>query len=309
MNASMRWTRPVRIARAVAAAALTSLVALALPLAAGAMDVVSDQTVTGFKFPESVGCDADARVLYVSQFGSALKPLEKDGQGYIGKVSLTGAVLDEKFLPAGGAPLNKPKGIWIAKGMLWVTDIDVVWQFDLKTRKGRKVGLPGIQFANDPTVLGDTLYVTDNRGDAVYTVTPADFLNRSGEPKVAVAWSGKGVNPNGIYPAQDGSLLLVGFKSNTEARGIWAMRPGQDPKALSQPIGRLDGVYELGNGDLLVTDWDSGALFQWSRQGGKQHLATGFKGPADHCVLPDAGGLLVAVPDLVKSELRLVRLK
>ena len=36
--------------------------------------VVSDQTVTGFAFPESVAYDPKARVLYMGQFGSELKP-------------------------------------------------------------------------------------------------------------------------------------------------------------------------------------------------------------------------------------------
>ena len=59
---------------------------------------------------------------------------------------------------------------------------------------------------------------------------------------------------------------------------------------------------------LLVTDWNSGTLFRWSEKTGMQTLASGFKGPADFCVVPEAGGLLVVVPDLVKGELRLVRL-
>jgi hypothetical protein len=37
-------------------------------------------------------------------------------------------------------------------------------------------------------------------------------------------------------------------------------------------------------------------------------LAKDFKGPADFCVIPEGQGLLVVVPDLVKSELRLIRL-
>jgi len=41
---------------------------------------------------------------------------------------------------------------------------------------------------------------------------------------------------------------------------------------------------------------------------GKEILASGFKGPADFAVVPEAGGYLVVVPDLVKSELRFVRL-
>ncbi len=41
---------------------------------------------------------------------------------------------------------------------------------------------------------------------------------------------------------------------------------------------------------------------------GMKKLASGFKGPADLCVVPNEKGLLVAVPDLVKGEIRLVQL-
>jgi hypothetical protein len=37
-------------------------------------------------------------------------------------------------------------------------------------------------------------------------------------------------------------------------------------------------------------------------------LASGFKGPADFCVVPNAEGFMVVVPDLVKRELRMVQL-
>jgi DNA-binding beta-propeller fold protein YncE len=129
--------------------------------------VVSEQTVKGFAFPESVTYDPQAKVLYVSEFGSELKPAEKDGKGRISKVSLTGEILDKQFLPAaGGEALNKPKGSWVEGNRLWVTDIDVVWLFDLQTRRGKKVALPGAQFANDLAVMGKALYVSDNRTDS-----------------------------------------------------------------------------------------------------------------------------------------------
>jgi len=67
---------------------------------------------------------------------------------------LAGEVLDKQFLPApGGEVLNKPKGSWVAGNRFWVTDIDVAWVFDLTTRRGRKVALPGAQFANDLAVM------------------------------------------------------------------------------------------------------------------------------------------------------------
>jgi len=269
--------------------------------------VVSEQTVKGFAFPESVTYDPQARVLYVSEFGSELKPAEKDGKGRISRVSLTGEVLDKQFLPAAGDVLNKPKGSWVVGNRLWVTDIDVVWVFDLKTRRGKKLALPGIQFANDLAVMGNALYVSDNRADQLYRVEPADFLEMSGEPKVTRVFQGKSINPNGIYPAKDGSLLMVGFMSAEQQRGIYSMSAGGEIKTLAAAVGRLDGLYEMDDGTLLITEWNSGALLRWSVKG-TETLAKSFKGPADFCVVPEANGFLVVVPDLVQSELRLVRL-
>jgi len=270
--------------------------------------VISDQTVSGFAFPESVAYDPKAKVLYMGQFGSELKPAEKDGKGRISKLSLDGKVLEDRFLPAPGETLHKPKGIWVKGDRLWVADIDAAWVFDLNSRKGRKLDLPGMGFANDVAVQGSALYISDNRGDMLYRVEPADFLNLQGNPQIAVVFAGKSINPNGLYPARDGSLLMVGFLSPKQARGIYSVSKSGEIKALSKDIGRLDGVYQLRDGSVMVTDWDSGSLSRWSANSGMQTLTSGFKGPADFCVIPDEKGLTVVVPDLVQSQLRFVRL-
>jgi len=274
-----------------------------------ALRVVSDQAVTGFKFPESVAYDPKAKVLYVGQFGSELKPAEKDGQGKISKVALDGKVLEDKFLPASGETLHKPKGIWVKGDRLWVTDIDVIWVFDLKTRKGRKLDLPGMGFANDPTVKGNDLYISDNRNDLLYRVSPADFLNYKDKPEVGIVFAGKGINPNGLYPAKDGSILVGGFMAADKPRGLYAVTKAGDIKILSKELGRIDGIYEMADRSLLVTDWNSGSLARWSQKSGLEPLAKGFKGPADFTVIPGTkGGLTVVVPDLAKSELRIIKL-
>jgi len=272
------------------------------------LKVVSDDTVSGFHWPESVGCDAKHKVLYMSQFGSALKPAEKDGKGRISKLSLDGKVLEDSFFPAHGEALHKPKGIWIRGERLWVTDIDAVWIIDLKTRKGKKLDLPGITFANDPAVMGNSVYVSDNRADYLYRVEPADFLNTREKPQVTIVFAGRSIFPNGLYPARDGSLLMVGFKSPKEPKGIYSLNRDGESKALSKDIGRLDGVYQLKDGSLLVTDWNSGSLSHWSAKAGMRPLAKGFKGPADFCVMEGGKGMTAYVPDLVQSQLRIVRL-
>ena len=290
-------------------AALALGAAFAHP-ASAQLKVVSDQTVGGFAWPESVGCDAKNKLLYVGNFGSKLAPAEKDSAGYISKVALDGKVLDRQFLPApDGEKISKPKGIWIRGNRLWTTDIDVVWVYDLKTRKGRKAALPGVVFANDPAVMGKSLYISDNRSDQIVKVTPADFLALQGEPKVESVVNGAEINPNGVWPTRDGMLLIAGFLNPDKPRGIHALGVSGRVKKIADPIGRLDGLYQLKDGSLLVTDWNSGSLFQWSEKMGVHKLADGFKGPADFCVMPKGKSLVAYVPDLVQSHLRIIELQ
>jgi hypothetical protein len=290
--------------------AIYVLLLLAQP-AAAQWRVSSDQTVGGFVFPESEAYDAKGKVLYVGNFGGQkLAPAEKDGLGYISKVSLDGKVLEQKWAPAqGGEPMHKPKGIWIRGERLWVTDVDAVWIFDLKTKKGRKLALPGVGFANDPAVMGNALYISDNRNDKLVKVEPADFLGAK-SPKVTEVVSGQGLNPNGVYPTKVGMLLFGGFLAPDKPKSLYALGVSGQIRPLTDPIGRIDGLYEMADGSLLFTDWNTGSLSHWSEKGGIKQLATGFKGPADFTVVPgDKGSLTVVVPDLVQSQLRFIQLR
>jgi hypothetical protein len=294
---------------ALGACIATAQISFMPAVSAAEMKVLSQSTTTGFSHVESVAYDPKGKVLYTSDFGPDLKPADKDGKGKITKVSLDGKILEDGFLPAKGQVLNKPKGIWIKGNRLWVTDIDAVWVFDLKTKEGKKLELPGIVFANDPTVIGNTLYVSDNRSDQLQSIEPADFLKSKAAPKITVVFKGKGIFPNGLYPAKNGTLLLAGFESKDKPHGIYRLALGHDePTLLTDNIGMLDGLYRMSNGDILATDWVSGSLFQWNKKMGMKKLASDFKGPADFCAFPNAKGLMVVVPDLVKGELRFVQL-
>jgi hypothetical protein len=293
----------------VGAAAIAATLQLAgASASAKELKVISDKTVTGFGHVESVAYEPKEKVFYTGDFGPDLKPAEKDGKGFITKLSLDGKIIEKRFFPPEGQTMNKPKGIWIRGNRLWVTDIDGVWIIDLKSKQGKKLDLPGIQFANDPAILNGALYVSDNRADQLFRVEPADFLKSKTAPKITVVFKGKDVFPNGIYPGKGGDLLMVGFAGKDKPQGIYGMAPGKEPELLSDKFGMLDGVYRLRNGDILATDWVTGSLFQWNKKMGMHKLATDFKGPADFCVVPNKAGYLVAVPDLVKGEIRLVQL-
>jgi hypothetical protein len=279
--------------------------------AAGAeseLRVVSDQTIQGFVYPESAAYEPKEGVLYVSEFGSVLKPKLKDGSGRICKVSVSGHILERQFLPLSPSRLNKPKGIWIQGTRLWVTDIDMVWLFDIETRTGKALPLPMAQFANDPVVINNVLYISDSETKKIYRIKPADYLTETKEPAVTVYGTELSFSPNGLYPARDGSLLVAGFSGGEQDFGVYIIEEQESFGTIVKNVGWLDGVAQLDDESLLMTDWKSGTLLMWNRTMGVKKLAEGFKGPADFCVVPQDNGMLVVVPDLVKSEIRLIRL-
>jgi hypothetical protein len=299
----------IRTAGFALAGCLALSFAMTVPAAAKDLKVISDKAITGAGNAESVAYDPKEKVFYAGDFGApASTSADKDGKGKINKISLDGKVTDSGLKPAEGQPpFNKPKGIWINRNRIWIADLDAVWVFDLKSKKGRRLEV-GTGYANDVTVVRNVLYITDNRNDAVVRVTPANFLRAKVEPKIEKIYSGKGVSPNGIYPSRNGSLLLGGFKSKDDPHGIYELGLGQEPKLISKPIGMVDGIYQMRSGEILATDWVTNSLFQWNEKDGVRKLAGDIKGPADFCVVRNRDGYLVALPDLVKGEIRLIQL-
>jgi hypothetical protein len=266
------------------------------------LKVISDTTAPGFGWPESVGCDTEHHVLYVSQFGGEKpNPAAKDGLGYVSKVAPDGTILEKR---AFDVTMNKPKGTWVVGTRLWVTDIDSLWIFDTVTRKSRRMEIPGITFANDVTIWNGAVYVSDNRADQLYRIEPADFLDASVQPRSTLVWEKKDVFPNGLWPGKDGKLIMVGYQSADKHHGIYTMDTSGNIEAISPPIGRLDGLQQRPDWTLLVTDWDSGSVFRYGPHGHIQELGKDFKGPADLCVMGD----ILYVPDLVKGEVRMLKL-
>ena len=182
---------------------LLAMAALALAACApypeqaeGPWRVIAERTVGGFAFPESVGCDRGQGVLYVSQFGGTeLKPAEKDGLGFISKIAPDGRMLEGK---AFNVTMNKPKGIWVERGRLWVTDIDGVWIFDTRSKQGRKLVIPGAEFANDPALREALRERQPQRPGLASAGRPSI----PGAAEDATVLAKKEVNPNGLWPAR-----------------------------------------------------------------------------------------------------------
>ncbi|MCB2186852.1 MAG: hypothetical protein KQJ78_10570 [Deltaproteobacteria bacterium] len=272
---------------------------------AWAWRVGESKTVPGFGHPESVAYDPQAKVLYVSRFGPELQPTLKDGKGFISKLDLHGKILEERFLPAGKDVLNKPKGLWVRGDRLYVTDIDAVWIFDLGSREGSKVDLPGAKFANDVMVWDDFVWVSDTDTDSVVKVEPIDFLHK--KAKVWDHLRSPGLTPNGLYPGEDKFLLATMAKGGYPGQ-VLEMGIRQSPRVVFNDLGRLDGLGSLSDGAILFTDWSTGSLYLGTPGAMPKAIAEGFKGPADFGLVPDGEDYVIVVPDLVTGDLRFIEL-
>lgn len=224
----------------------------------------------GLQTPESVLYDAASDTYLVSNINGS--PLEKDNNGFISKLKPDGTVLTLKWIEGGkkGVTLNAPKGSAIAKGVLYVADLDTVRKFDARTGAPKgEVKLPGATFANDVAAGADgKIYVTDSglKGGAKGfepSGSDAIWVIEGGSKAKALVKADTLGRPNGIivvgdalYVAQfapEGLLLRVDAKGAVTTAG-------------KLPHGALDGIVSLG-GELLISSWDGKSVYRGPPQG------------------------------------------
>ena len=92
-------------------------------------------TLSNFDTPESFIVDPEDGSYYVSNINGG--PTDKDGNGYISKISPNGNIVIQKFIgdKKDEMLLNAPKGLVIVGPNIFVTDIDAVKAFDKETGK------------------------------------------------------------------------------------------------------------------------------------------------------------------------------
>jgi hypothetical protein len=186
---------------------------------------------------ESVIYDKDNDVLYVANING--QPDKKDGNGFISKVTLDGKVTTGKFAKG----MDAPKGMGIANGKLYVTDIDRVHEIDLKTGKITKTyKAAGAKFLNDITTDdAGKVYVSDMMGNNILVlengkltkwmdVEGPNGLLAEGQTVLAALWNGKSLNTIDVTSKQ------ITMKADS--------------------IENPDGVEAMGDGAYLVSSWN-----------------------------------------------------
>jgi hypothetical protein len=286
-------------------------------------------TLSGiFLAPESAYYDAASDSVFVSSINGPI--LEKDGNGYISRLTPEGKVVNAKWATG----LNAPKGLRSVGGTLWVSDIDQVVAIEIATgRIAQRVRVEGAQFLNDLATAPDgTVYVSDSSLSRVYAV-------KNGTSSVFVEGAEVVEQPNGLLV--DGARLILGTIGPAPAggrgaggggpapRGGRATPPGagaarsaargdgargrgpagpgghlyafdlqtrQRTQLTTEAVGGIDGIEPDGRGGLILTDVIGQRLLHVSATGDVRVLAQFQAGGADFGYI--AGRRLAIVPFL-----------
>ena len=270
----------------IAALVLCTQVVLAQAPPAGGPTLQPLWTLTGdFLAPESAYYDAGSNAVFVSSINGQI--LEKDGNGYISRLSPDGKVVSAKWVTG----LNAPKGLRSVGGTLWVSDIDEVVSIDIATaRITARVKVEGSQFLNDLATAPDgTVYVSDSGLFQVFAV-------KDGKTSVFLQKNDIGETPNGLLV--DGSRLILGTIGLGGPRGAGAPPPPsghlyayelktkQRTQLTTQPVGGIDGIEPDGRGGILVTDVIGQRLLHVPTSGEVRVLAQFTAGGADFGLIP-----------------------
>lgn len=186
---------------------------------------------------ESVCYYDEDKVIFVACING--KPTDKDGNGFISQLSLSGEVISHHWATG----LNAPKGMGILNESLFVTDIDRVVQFSLKDGSFvMEYPAEGAEFLNDITVDPlNNIYVSDMASNDIYKVGKG----------VLELWISSEllVKPNGLN-FEDGNLL-VGTKN-----GIFSINyEDKEISHLVKNTGGIDGLEIYGGGSYIISDW------------------------------------------------------
>lgn len=286
--------------RRIAFSLLTTALLVAFQTRTAAVEApawqISDPSIVN---PESVYYSAEEDVIFVSNVVG--DELTKDGQGWISKISPEGQLIDAKWVEG----LNAPHGMRAHQGQLWVADIDELVAIDLQTAQIiSKIKIPGATFLNDVAIAEDgRVFVSDTLNSKIYMVHNGQVSSFAGQLDLE--------SPNGLL-VQNNQLIVAAWGPMQDPATFSTKRPGHlyaiDLAApnkdliVRNPLGNLDGVESTVMGNLLVSDYNAGEVFQVDRNTGKSHkVLSGLEASADIGYIPERNLLLV--PNLTQSTI------
>jgi sugar lactone lactonase YvrE len=218
------------------------------------------ETPAQLKTPESVLYELIENVLFVSSIVG--KPDEKDGQGFVSKVSpANGSILELNWVVG----LNAPKGMGVSSdnSKLYVSDINDLVEIDIASGQIiNRHSAPESAFLND--VASDkrgNIFVSDTGTNTTYKLENNNTALRKWLQTPELN------GPNGLYidnsenklvvASRSGSLSLVDLQNKTITK-----------LGAQVPVGSLDGIEADTGQDLYyVTDWTAGKVYAVNSDG------------------------------------------
>ncbi len=189
----------------------------------------------GFSSPEGVATEGD--ILYISNVAG--EGGVKDGEGWISRLTLDGAVLDEKWLDG----LNAPKGLAVRDGKLFVSDYDAYHVIDIATAQIENTyPVEGAVFLNDITVWQGGVYLSDSGSARIFQIDVNGYKEWLVDDRLA------GVN--GLTP--DGDRLLI---ATMRSGSLYETRGARDLTEIASGMENADGIAVLDDGSYLVSSW------------------------------------------------------
>jgi len=271
------------------------IAALALAAALAACGGSSDQPTklweaTGFQNPESTLPDTAAGVIYVSNVAGS--PTDKDGNGFISKLTLDGKVTDEKWVTG----LDAPKGLALFNGKLYVADIDQLVEIDVATGTiAARHQAAGAKILNDVAADADgNIYVSDWPGNAIWRLA-GDTFEKWIEGDALKSPNGLIVESDKLVVAPWGSGMKEDFSVETPGNLLTVSLTDKSVANLGSgtPVGNLDGIEPFDADSYIVSDWVAGKVFQVFRSGEAKELLSLSQGTADISFIPSSRTLII----------------
>ncbi len=202
------------------------------------------ETKSILEVPESVKYYEEGQCIFVTNVAG--KPSDKDGNGFISKLSPDGKLEKLKWMDG----FNAPKGMAIQDGLLYVSDIDELVVVNIqKAEVVKKIHQPAAQFLNDVAIthLGDVL-VSDTGTSTVYILN-GDRLD---------VWKKKSEwgRINGLFTEKD--YVLLGTASNI----VKIDAATKKHSVFLETGGQADGIEADGKGGYYYTFW-KGELYYY----------------------------------------------
>jgi hypothetical protein len=202
------------------------------------------ETDTIIATPESVLPDPAKHILYVSLIAGG-GPWEADGNGGVGRLSPDGKQYNGTWITG----LSAPKGMGRFGNRLYVADIGDVVVIDIaKAAIIKKIPVSGESGLNDITIDDNGIvYVSDTKSGKVYRIEndiPALFMDQLD-------------GANGLK-ASGKNLYILARKQ------VLLADPAKHLKVITDLPNGGDGVEEVGNGDLIVSEWVGNVFYVYA---------------------------------------------